>query len=385
MSRPVLAACALLIISTTAAPAADPKPLWEIDLAADKTGAPAWIGFSPDARAVVAVVARESMAPVQDYAYTLRVFDPAARKDRFTADLGRGKSPLWGDDLVSFPTPDTFLTGGQALTVRHVEDGRQVSSQSSGGFADHTVWAVPDLRETFHLRRDPDREGKPVQLFFRSANNSGIDEFGGRRFRGGYDNGLTKQTDVRPPRDGVHTQSVAMNPGRTRLAAAFRDDAADPGKARHALVLYRIKTVAEFDLDPTAEVTNPHAGPVHALAFAPNGKTLATGGEDGSVSLWDADYVGTAWQPRATVTGGDHRVAALAFRPDWRIVAAVTWDAKKPNLYLIDADTGTLVRAVKVDRQLTTVAWSPDGRTLLTGGYSGKLCAWDTEALLKGN
>lgn len=390
MSRAVLAACAVLTL-TVPARAADPTPLWEVDLAGgDKTNLPAWVGFAPDGRTVVAVVAREAPSPVPEYTYKLRVLDAASRKDKFTADLGRGKNPLWGDDLATFPTADTVLTGGQTLSVRNLDDGREANTRASGGFADHSVWAVPDLRETFHLRRDPDREGKPVQLFFRSANNNVYyDDWGGRRFavRGGgyYDDGVVKQADVVPPRPGMRTQSVAMNPGRTGLAAAFRDEPADPAKARHGLVLYRIKTVDEFALDPVAEATNPHAGVVNALAFARNGRTLATGGDDGSVCLWDTDYAGSSWAPRATVAAGGHRVAALAFRPDWRVVAAVTWDTKRPNLYLIDADTGSLVRAVKLDRQLTTVAWSPDGLTLLTGGYSGKLCAWNAESLLKGN
>lgn len=390
MSRAVLAACALLVLSVPGR-AADPTPLWEVDLAGgDKSNIPAWVGFAPDGRSVIAVVAREAPSPVPEYTYKLRVMDTATRKDKFTADLGRGKNPLWGDDLVSFPTAETMLTGGQSLSTRNLDNGQEMNNRPSGGFADHTVWSVPDLRETFHLRRDPDREGKPVQLFFRSANNlNQFDEWGGgRRFggRGGiYDDGLMKQTDVRPPRDGMRTQGIAMNPARTGLAVAFRDETSDPAKAKHALVLYRIKTVDEFELDAVAEATNPHAGVVNALAFARNGKTLATGGEDGSVCLWDTSYGGLSWRPRATVPGGDHRVSALAFRHDWKIVAAVTWDTKKPNLYLIDADTGTLVRALKVDRQLTAVAWSPDGQTLLTGGFSGKLSAWNAESLLKGN
>jgi len=317
------------------------------------------------------------------------VMDTATRKDKFTADLGRGKNPLWGDDLVAFPSAETMLTGGQPLKLRGLADGRETNNRPRGGVADPTVWSVPDLRETFQLRRDPDREGKPVQLFFRSANNlNQFDEWGGRgglRRGGIYDEGLVKQTDVNPPRPGMRTQGVAMNPARTGMAVAFRDEASDPAKARHALVLYRIKTVDEFELDAVAEATNPHNGVANCLTFARNGKTLATGGEDGSVCLWDTGYGGLSWKPRATVPGGDHRVSALAFRHDWKIVAAVTWDTKKPNLYLIDADTGTLVRAVKVDRQLTTVAWSPDGQTLLTGGFSGKLSTWNAESLLKGN
>lgn len=383
MSRPALAACALLFASLPAA-AADPRPLWEVEAATpDKNTAPGWVGFAPDGRSVVAVVVRQGAPHAPDFTYQLRVWDPATRKERFNADLGRGKTPCWGDDLASFPSDTTVLTGGETLAVRSLENGGIQSTYSTGGLADHTVWSVPDVQETFHLRRDPDRAGKPVELFYRSPTNNRdeLGGLGGRRWRG--DDGMSRQAELTPPREGLRPQSVAMNPGRTRMAAAFRDDAMT-GRPRHALVLYRVKTVGDLELDPVAEATNPHPGPVSAVAFARNGQTLATGGEDGSVSLWDVQHVGSAWVPRATVAGASGRVVALAWSPDWRFVAAVTWDAKKPNLYLIDADAGALIRTAKLDRELTAVAWSPDGRTIVTGGHSGKLRGWDTEALLKG-
>jgi len=391
MSRVLIASCGLLFL-TIPGNAADPKPLWEIDAGGgEKASAPAWISYSPDGRSVVAVVAKQLSMDPQEFSYKLRVWDAATQKERFAAvDLGRGKTPAWGDDLASFPSDNTVLTGGHTLVVRNLETGSHVSSRPTGGNADHTVWAVPDLRETFHLRREPDRDGKPVELFYSSTNTNGhIDEFGGgfrggRGFRNGGDQYGTRQTEVRPPRTGMRPQGLTLNPGRTRLVAAFRDDVSVLGKPRHSLAMYRIKTVEEFDLDLVAEATNPHASPISALAFAKDGKTLATGGEDGSVCLWDMVSAGDSWKPRATITGAYHRVVAMSFRPDWRIVAAITWDKSKPNLLLIDADTGTLVRAMKLDRELTAVAWSQNGRTLLTGHGSGKVQAWDADALLKG-
>jgi WD40 repeat protein len=178
---------------------------------------------------------------------------------------------------------------------------------------------------------------------------------------------------------------VVFNPARNRLVVSFRDGAATAAR-RHAFVLYRIVTVDDFRLDPIAQVDNPHPGAVTAAAFAPNGRILATGADDGSVALWDATQLGANWKPLATVDGvSGYRVFALAFRPDWRVLAAVTWDKTRPNLLLIDVDAGKLLRAVRLERELLAVAWSPDGRTLLTGGGSGKIQAWDAEALLNGN
>jgi WD40 repeat protein len=354
--------------------------LWAIEAAAgEKSTSPGWLSFSPDGKAVAAVMVQAGAADKQVFTYTLRVWNAASRKERFSADLGRGKTQSWGDDLASFPSEETILTGGVSLVVRNLEDGSQVSTQPTNGTADHSVWAVGDLRDTFHLRREPDRVGKPVELYYHTQPDH-MNDFRSSRIRA---QNQIRQAEMSAPSAGMRTQAVTMNSARNQIVAAYRDDSPIGNNPRHALVLYRIKTIQEFDLDVIAESTNPHPGAVSSVAFARDGKSLASGGEDGSVCLWDVKNVGMFWKPRATVKSSDSRVVALAFSPDWRMVAAITWDKTKPNMLLIDADSGTLVRSVRLDRELTAVAWSPDGHTLLTGGYSGKLCAWDVDALLK--
>ena len=64
------------------------------------------------------------------------------------------------------------------------------------------------------------------------------------------------------------------------------------------------------DGTPRAALTGHH-GPVRAVAIAPDGTWLATGGDDGTVRTWAAD--GT---PRATLTGHDGWVHAVAIAPD---------------------------------------------------------------------
>jgi WD40 repeat protein len=47
--------------------------------------------------------------------------------------------------------------------------------------------------------------------------------------------------------------------------------------------------------------------------------------------------------------------------------------------------TGKLLQAVRLERELVAVAFSPDGGTLLTGNATGKIRAWDISTLMKGN
>jgi WD40 repeat protein len=78
-------------------------------------------------------------------------------------------------------------------------------------------------------------------------------------------------------------------------------------------------------------------------------------------------------------------VYALAFSNDWRYLAVATWDRAKPNFHLIDIEAGRVARSLKLERQLTRVAWHPAGHTLLTSGISGTIQAWDVAGLLKGD
>ena len=406
-----------LLLSVGIMLAGEPQPLWEIDVRsapgtptvsqskvsfpgnllkpkekASPTGAipatgasPAWLSFSPDGRWIATVIAnRVTIDPYESYHYQLRVWNSLTRKERFSADLGTGKTFHYGDDLASFPSNDTLLTGGANQAVYNLETGLISSSQQFELQSDHTVWSVPDLRETFYLRREP-HVGMPAELFFQSAENirDQFNGFNGRRFR--YNEQTTEQTTIRPPREGLEMEAVAMNFARTRLVAAFKDPSIS--KARHALVMYQIKTIEEFELVPVSEALNPHPAPITAISFARNGRILATGAEDGSIALWDVIDGMSQWKPRATLEGVcNHRVYSLAFSRDWRIVAAVTWDRTKPNLLLIDADNGKLLQTVRLsDRELTTVAFSPDCLTLITGSASGKIRGWDLATLLRGN
>jgi WD40 repeat protein len=386
MTRVLLAACALLAGSPSLR-AVEPRPLWEqTATSAGPASEPVWMSYSPDGRAIVVVTARALPVRGEGSEYHLRVYDSHTRKERFNASLGTSKSFHWSDDLASFPSDDTVMTGGQAIVVRNLENGSQTSSQPTGGLSDHAVWAVPDLKESFFLRRDPQRFDLPVEFFYHGRTVNQFDEWGGRGglgFRSGSNMGMT-QTTLTPPRGGLRTEVVAMNAGRTRLAAAFRD-VTPAGRPRHLLTLYHIKTMENLELELTGEATNPHPGPVTAVTFARNGRMLASGGEDGSIAIWDvSDHL--LVKPRATVTGlASHRVYALAFSNDWRYLAAVTWDKAKPNLLLIDVDTARSVRSLRLERQLNCVVWHPEGHTLLTAGASGKIQAWDVAALLKGN
>lgn len=125
--------------------------------------------------------------------------------------------------------------------------------------------------------------------------------------------------------------------------------------------------------------------PVRSLAFAPDGKKIATGGDDNLIQLWSA-----GGQPMETLTGHGGPVASLAFTANGSLLSgsadqkAILWSVQPAwNLAAVlgakPDNTLDVTMSPFVDRVLS-LAFSPDGQLLATGGgdpsRSGELMLW---------
>ncbi|NJP90796.1 protein kinase [Nonomuraea sp. FMUSA5-5] len=152
------------------------------------------------------------------------------------------------------------------------------------------------------------------------------------------------------------TQSVRLvgtEPTVGHLLAVTAWRLAPTKEARHSL---------RNALAGPAVFTRP--GPALALAFSPDGEVLATNGNEGVVTLWNA----ATHRPAGTLTGQKETATEVAFSGDGRLVAAAAEDVR-----IWDAATHE-----QVGEPLQgggTVAFSPDGRLLATGGDRVRL--WD--------
>ncbi len=148
--------------------------------------------------------------------------------------------------------------------------------------------------------------------------------------------------------------AVAFGPGGETLASLSGDK---------ILKLWEVETGAvRFSVDVPAERISRHS-----LAFSRDGKWLATPGADDTAQLWSA----ATGEIIRTFSGLKAYAKALAFSPDSQRLAAgaaaqqlVVWEATSGKQLLALDELGYASQGV------TTVAYSDDGRTIVTGENS---------------
>src|SRR5262249_10289481 len=105
-------------------------------------------------------------------------------------------------------------------------------------------------------------------------------------------------------------------------------------------------------------------GAIRDLAYAPDGRTIATGGGNGIVKLWDVE----TGQLQACVHAHDEAVFALGFAGFGPGGAMLATASNHPLVNLWEPATGRLRATLEGHSDAVhRVAFSPDGRILASG------------------
>ncbi len=119
-----------------------------------------------------------------------------------------------------------------------------------------------------------------------------------------------------------------------------------------------------------------HTEKVLGVAFSPHGLTLASGGYDNVIHLWDV-WTGKS---KNTLIGHTQGVSSVAFRPDGKILASGSWD---DTIRLWDVSTGKLLKTILTNHGgVCRVQFSPDGHIFASGGDFGSdntVRLWDVQ------
>lgn len=109
------------------------------------------------------------------------------------------------------------------------------------------------------------------------------------------------------------------------------------------------------------------------LAWSPDGQTIASGSNDHTVYLWDAQIGG---MPR-TLKGHTRVVSSVTWSPDGQMLASGS-DDNTVRLWNVQATT--LLRTLKGHRRnVTSVVWSQDGHILASASDDGTIRVWNTK------
>jgi WD40 repeat protein len=117
-------------------------------------------------------------------------------------------------------------------------------------------------------------------------------------------------------------------------------------------------------------------GPANNIAYAPDGDSFASAGEDGRVHLWNT-FDGRSLRSMA---GHTARATSVAFAPDGTLLASAGGDG---SVRLWNPTTGESVAELIMpsesvaSKQVTSVAFSPDGTQLVATSEAGDVILWD--------
>lgn len=183
-------------------------------------------------------------------------------------------------------------------------------------------------------------------------------------------------------KSGWGTSPLPFNKSERKLVAlAFSPDGKTLAAAGYANKIYLWNVAGKVTPIDPLPINWSTSDMVHKLVFSPDGKYLAAGGHDGSIRLWH--YTGT-WEA-AEPLPNEHptRITALAFSRDSSVLASASEASAKEaaivRLWMLSTLPGPRSKPLPTNATTTvrSLAFSPDGKVLLGSMSDGTIAKWE--------